>query len=328
MAASVAARFSPSVTPEGTPSTARGRLMCQLRLWTLAMKYLIICSVTSKSAITPSLRGRMATISAGVRPSIFRASVPTERTTLLGFDIATTEGSLRTMPWPRTCTSVLAVPRSIPMSEDQSPRTESITLISGSRGGRRRRVNCGDSFSSGVEVSREAGPALLPELANQPAQERDRQANDGVDAARDHPGELPRLTLDGVGTGLVEGLAGGHVGLDHGGRQRLHPNPAGGGAAAPAAVRSDHAHRRDHAVVSTAEAPQHPAGIGGALRLPQRLPIEDDDGVAAHHPIPGPPGVDVKGLTPGRAERLLPRRQLADRVFIECRRLDLEIAAC
>ena len=134
MAASVTARFSTSVTPEGTPSTVRGRLMCQLRLWTLAMKYLIICSVTSKSAMTPSLRGRIATMSAGVRPSILRASEPTERTTLPGLDMATTEGSLSTMPWPRTWTRVLAVPRSIPMSEDQIPRTLSRTLIAGVRG--------------------------------------------------------------------------------------------------------------------------------------------------------------------------------------------------
>src|SRR4030081_1445199 len=187
MAASVTARFSTSVTPEGTPSTARGRLICQLRLWTLAMKYLIICSVTSKSAITPSLRGRMATISAGVRPSIFRASVPTERTTLLGFDIATTEGSLRTMPWPRTCTSVLAVPRSIPMSEDQSPRTESITLILDSWRG--VRATFGNSFSRGVEVSREAASSRVTQLVQQSGQQRDGEPHDGVEAPVDHRGE-------------------------------------------------------------------------------------------------------------------------------------------
>ena len=37
--------------------------------------------------------------------------------------IATTDGSLMTMPLPRTRTSVLAVPRSIPMSRENMPMT-------------------------------------------------------------------------------------------------------------------------------------------------------------------------------------------------------------
>jgi len=66
------------------------------------MKWRSICSVTSKSAITPSLSGRIAAIVPGVRPSIRFASTPTACTSPLRWSIATTEGSLRTMPRPRT----------------------------------------------------------------------------------------------------------------------------------------------------------------------------------------------------------------------------------
>ena len=62
-------------------------------------------SVISKSAMTPSFRGRMATIEPGVRPSIFLASVPiasTRREPRESFCTATTEGSLQTMPSPLT----------------------------------------------------------------------------------------------------------------------------------------------------------------------------------------------------------------------------------
>ena len=56
--ASSTARFSTPVTPEGTQTTTRG---CAKRCWwTFWMKCRSICSVTSKSAITPSLSGRMA----------------------------------------------------------------------------------------------------------------------------------------------------------------------------------------------------------------------------------------------------------------------------
>jgi hypothetical protein len=78
--------------------------------------------VTSKSLITPSRRGRMATISAGVRPTISLASRPMASTFLLLFSMATTEGSLMTMPLFRTLTNVLAVPRSMPMSCEKMPR--------------------------------------------------------------------------------------------------------------------------------------------------------------------------------------------------------------
>jgi hypothetical protein len=46
----------------------------------LEIKYFSMDPVTSKSAITPSLIGRIATIEPGVRPSMSLASLPTART--------------------------------------------------------------------------------------------------------------------------------------------------------------------------------------------------------------------------------------------------------
>ena len=74
------------------------------RLWTLRMKCLIISSAIAKSAMTPSRKGRIASMLPGVRPNISFASSPTARTCLrpLTLTMATTEGSLRTMPRPWT----------------------------------------------------------------------------------------------------------------------------------------------------------------------------------------------------------------------------------
>jgi hypothetical protein len=80
------------------------------------MKWRSIFSVTSKSAMTPWRSGRVAEIVAGVRPIIRCASAPTAWTSPERSSIATTEGSDSTMPRPRTCTTVFAVPRSIAMS--------------------------------------------------------------------------------------------------------------------------------------------------------------------------------------------------------------------
>ena len=52
----------------------------------------------------------------GVRPIIFLASAPTARMPPVLVLMATTDGSLRTIPRPLTYTSVLAVPRSTAMS--------------------------------------------------------------------------------------------------------------------------------------------------------------------------------------------------------------------
>ena len=66
------------------------------------MKWRSICSVTSKSAITPWRSGRVALIVAGVRPIIRFASAPTASTLPLRSSIAITDGSNSTIPWPRT----------------------------------------------------------------------------------------------------------------------------------------------------------------------------------------------------------------------------------
>ena len=69
---------------------------------TLRMKWRSIRSVTSKSAMTPCLSGRIAEIVAGVRPIIRRAASPTEWTVPVCVSIATTEGSLSAIPRPRS----------------------------------------------------------------------------------------------------------------------------------------------------------------------------------------------------------------------------------
>ena len=100
-AASMTARFSTSVTPEGTPTTTRGRTNDLERI-ALRMKYFSIACVTSKSAMTPSFIGRMATMLPGVRPIICFASSPTARTSPVSLFIATTDGSRSTIPRPLT----------------------------------------------------------------------------------------------------------------------------------------------------------------------------------------------------------------------------------
>ncbi|CFO05932.1 Uncharacterised protein [Bordetella pertussis] len=78
-----------------------------LRGCTMRMNCLSICSVTVKSAITPSFMGRMASILPGTRPNICLASWPTAWMIFLplgppSWRMATTEGSSSTMPLPRT----------------------------------------------------------------------------------------------------------------------------------------------------------------------------------------------------------------------------------
>jgi len=63
----------------------------------------------------------MATMLPGVRPSIALASRPTASTEWSAWWIATIEGSLRTIPSPRTYTSVFAVPRSTAKSFENMP---------------------------------------------------------------------------------------------------------------------------------------------------------------------------------------------------------------
>ncbi len=75
------ARFSTGVAPWGTQTMILGLEKVE-RLCTLRMKCLIIASAVSKSAITPSRMGRMASMLPGVRPSMSLASSPTASTFL------------------------------------------------------------------------------------------------------------------------------------------------------------------------------------------------------------------------------------------------------
>ncbi len=77
------------------------------RGWTILMNCFSICSVTVKSAITPSFIGRMASMLPGTLPSIALASAPTAWMVFLplgppSWRMATTDGSSSTMPLPRT----------------------------------------------------------------------------------------------------------------------------------------------------------------------------------------------------------------------------------
>ncbi|MNK82936.1 hypothetical protein D3C87_1027270 [compost metagenome] len=71
------ARRSTWVEPHGTQMMIRGLGRSSFESWTILMNCLSICSVTVKSAITPSFIGRMASILPGTLPSICLASLPT-----------------------------------------------------------------------------------------------------------------------------------------------------------------------------------------------------------------------------------------------------------
>src|SRR4030043_673237 len=88
------------------------------------MKYSSIACVISNSEITPSLRGRTAITFCGVRPIISFASAPIANGIRVRLSIATHDGSLITMPLPRTFTRVLAVPRSMPISNEKKPKSQ------------------------------------------------------------------------------------------------------------------------------------------------------------------------------------------------------------
>jgi hypothetical protein len=163
-AASSTARRSTSVIPVGAHTTKRGR--ARRRSSTLRMKWRSICSVTSKSAITPWRSGRVAEICAGVRPIIRWASPPTATTSSVRSSIATTDGSESTIPRPWTYTTVLAVPRSMAMS-----RTARSATIGGRVAERAARwlsqapaVVCAVSELWTVSSSI-AGSAVMPEAA-------------------------------------------------------------------------------------------------------------------------------------------------------------------
>ena len=71
------ARRSTWVEPQGTQMMILGLGLRMDRGWTILMNCFSICSVTVKSAMTPSFIGRMASMLPGTLPSIALASAPT-----------------------------------------------------------------------------------------------------------------------------------------------------------------------------------------------------------------------------------------------------------
>ena len=112
LALSITARFSTWVMPGGMPMTILGLTRLSPRI-TLRMKCEIIWLVASKSAMTPAFIGRMTLSPCGVRPRYFLASAPTATIAPSASSMATTEGSLSTMPCSGRYKRVLAVPRSM-----------------------------------------------------------------------------------------------------------------------------------------------------------------------------------------------------------------------
>src|SRR5579864_8447717 len=109
----------------------------------------------------------------GVRPIIRFASIPTARGRSSLVLTATTDGSLRTMPRPRTYTRVLAVPRSTAMSRPKKPArklsdTRGSFLIERAREVRKRLpgglgpVHPPEAYPPGQSLRRLSFPPLLP----------------------------------------------------------------------------------------------------------------------------------------------------------------------
>ena len=121
-AASLTARRSTSVIPEGTQITIRPMDDIQPGLMR-RMKPRISASATEKSAITPSLSGRMVSMSLCVRSCIRSASVPMATGLFERRSRATMDGSLSTIPLSRTWMRVLAVPRSMATSTENGLST-------------------------------------------------------------------------------------------------------------------------------------------------------------------------------------------------------------
>src|SRR6476646_7783822 len=114
----------------------------------------------SKSAITPSFKGRMAVMCPGVRPSIRFASPPTASSWFVRVLIATMDGSLSTIPRPRTYTTVLAVPRSTAMSRPMTGEYHG-SFIGFPRGARSRETGLRAMRVAKATTSTRGGPAGL-----------------------------------------------------------------------------------------------------------------------------------------------------------------------
>src|SRR5215469_2877585 len=119
--------------------------------------------------MTPSLSGRMAWMFDGVRPIIRLASDPTASGRPSFMSTATTEGSLRTIPRPRTYTNVFAVPRSTAMSRPSRERRFSAMsgsprrMAAGAGGGPGARW-CGHRLRDDANLHKADAREVHPEL--------------------------------------------------------------------------------------------------------------------------------------------------------------------
>src|SRR5215213_7806565 len=285
--ASSTARFSTPVTPEGTHTTTRG---CAQRFWcTFWMKWRSISSVTSKSAITPSLSGRIAEIVPGVRPSMRFASIPTAWTSPVRESIATTEGSESTIPRPRTYTSVFAVPRSTAMSRPPRPvRYEKKPIeVEGRR-------------SAGVRPCRRTGPApgrqsteRLPrkpwksargkQVRTQLEQPRQGQPDDVQIVALDSGDQRCAAPLDRVAARAALPLPRPHVPVERSPVEASERHPRALDRRREQLAAFDEGDPADHLVGAPGEAGEEAPGGLLVPRLAEDVAAERDIGVRAEH---------------------------------------------
>src|SRR5947209_6390780 len=288
--ASSTARFSTPVTPEGTQTTTRG---CAQRFWcTFWMKCRSISSVTSKSAITPSLSGRIAWIVPGVRPSMRLASMPTACTSSVRESIATTLGSDSTIPRPRTYTSVFAVPKSTAMSRPPKPvRYEKKPIY--------RRAQTREA-RSGV-CTRTCGPLTAPKATlagtfEQPNEVWHGQTDHIPEITLDPLNERGAAALDRVAAGTPLPLAGFHVRGDLGGFEgtEMHSGRGDSGEltlspacrAANPGLRVTPQHQApEHLVGATGQLREHAHSGIGVGRLAEHDSVDVHLGVAGQHQL-------------------------------------------
>ena len=152
---------------------------------------------------------------AGVRPTIRLASAPMASTRFDFASIATTEGSLMTMPRSRTWTSVFAVPRSMPMSREKRPSRRSNMIWCGSFLRERRVARpAGGVGRDGVGRGRGSIPGRLPRPvpSDFAALERPDGEREGPGDPRDRPDHEPERgrseCVERVSLGDIDALRG------------------------------------------------------------------------------------------------------------------------
>ena len=205
-AASLTARRSTSVIPDGTQMTIRP-IDVMNPGFTRLMNPRMRASATEKSAMTPSLSGRIVSMSLCVRSCIMSASVPIATGFPERRSMATIEGSFRTIPLSWTWMRVLAVPRSMATSTENG-------LSTGGAGWRRQRTGGAPAAHAvrGAGVGH-AGHAAAPKLTTG----RGGPPRPGAVDFRPPRPEAPQQGVRGAG----------------GPRRRRRPPVAGAGRGAP-----------------------------------------------------------------------------------------------